>query len=348
MAIFNSLIQTLNKIPYYKTTKNLSVARTNFAAATVGNYALFAGGTIKEGNVSTENLKNTVDAYNQTLTHLLPDTLHTLNVNLVVTTLNNCAMFNGYYSNCLDIYDSSLTHTYITNMGKFHNGGATTVGNYALFAGGSGVYSPQDIVYAFDSSFTKSVLSSLSKPRAELAAASVGNYALFAGGRKGNSSTYKSTGYSLVDTYNETLTRGSADNLKYNRYALVAAVVNKYALFAGGEEVGTNYDFHISDVEVYDSSLTHSFINDLSEARYNLSATTLGNYALFAGGRGNTSSIAAMEAYDKNLVQTILPDLPEKRQSLAATTIKKYALFGGGSVDSSTASSDEIFVYSIE
>ena len=70
---------------------------------------------------------------------------------------------------------------------------ATSVGNYALFGGGSPFFSTVD---AYNTSLTRTSPTALSEARGNLAAASVGNYALFGGGYKGNS-VYCST----VDAY---------------------------------------------------------------------------------------------------------------------------------------------------
>ena len=58
---------------------------------------------------------------------------------------------------------------------------ATTIGNYALFAGG---YTTKaiDTVDAYDISLTRSTPTALSNPRYSTSAVTVGNYALFACG----------------------------------------------------------------------------------------------------------------------------------------------------------------------
>ena len=63
---------------------------------------------------------------------------------------------------------------------------ATTVGNYALFGGGSDSYNYYSNVDSYNSTLTKGTPSSLSGTRTELAATTVGNYALFGGGNVTN------------------------------------------------------------------------------------------------------------------------------------------------------------------
>ena len=56
------------ELAYWGTATNLSVGRMDLAGASVGNYALFAGGN-NSGNQST------VDAYNTSLTKFTPTSL---------------------------------------------------------------------------------------------------------------------------------------------------------------------------------------------------------------------------------------------------------------------------------
>ena len=73
----------------------------------------------------------------------------------------------------------SLTRTTATSLsvGRSYLA-ATTVGDYALFGGGS----YKNTVDAYDASLTRTTATALSVPRSFLAATSVGNYALFGGG----------------------------------------------------------------------------------------------------------------------------------------------------------------------
>jgi len=100
-----------------------------------------------------------------------------------------------------------------------------SVGNYALFAGGSS----SDTVDAYNAALVRSTPSALSVARRRLAGASVGNYALFAGGYDDN---YRNT----VDAYNASLTRSTPTGLSVARYLLAGASVGNYALFAGGRD----------------------------------------------------------------------------------------------------------------
>ena len=103
-----------------------------------------------------------------------------------------------------------------------------SVGNYALFAGGSsGSSSYRDTVDAYAASLVRSTPTVLSVARDNVAGTSVGDYALFAGGYDGGD---KST----VDAYDVSLVRSTPTVLSEARRYLAGASVGDYALFAGG------------------------------------------------------------------------------------------------------------------
>jgi len=149
------------------TPTELSIGRCYMAATTVGNYALFGG-----GRGSGYVYYSVVDAYDTSLTRTTPTGLSQERSNLAATTVGNYALFGGGYgvkvesiydedleeyieerisikSNVVDVYNSSLTRTTPTELSQGrYNLAATTVGNYALFAGGdAGSYS--DVVDAY-------------------------------------------------------------------------------------------------------------------------------------------------------------------------------------------------------
>ena len=101
----------------------------------------------------------------------------------------------------------------------------TSVGNYALFAGGSG---NSNVVDAYDTSLTRSTPTALSVARRSLAGASVRAYALFAGGSASGDAS------NVVDAYDTSLTRSTPTSLSAARENLTGASVGGYALFAGG------------------------------------------------------------------------------------------------------------------
>ena len=112
--------------------------------------------------------------------------------------------------------------------------GATTVGNYALFAGGCTTMTDYTtVVDAYNVSLIRSTPTALSQARSPLGATTVGSYALFAGGRCILSSG-STTNHNNVDAYNISLTRSTPTALSQARSLMGATTVGNYALFAGG------------------------------------------------------------------------------------------------------------------
>ena len=158
------------------------------------------------------------------------------------------------------------------------------------------------------------------------AATSIGEYALFAGGYQGNSNYY-----ATVDTYNKSLTKGTAPSLYYGKGRLAATTVGLYALFAGGIYIsGVSYI-----VDAYDTSLTRKLASSLTVARSRLASTTIGNYALFGGAAESGSGYkSAVDAYNTSLTKSIPTQFSAERDTPAATTVGNYALFAGGQFSS--------------
>ena len=111
---------------------------------------------------------------------------------------------------------------------------ATSVGDYALFGGGSDNNSS---VTAYSSLLTKVIPTSLRLGTSNLAATSVGDYALFGGGSGVNGA--------YVTAYNTSLTRSNPTNLSQERRLLAATSIGNYALFGGGT---ANNDSSVVDV----------------------------------------------------------------------------------------------------
>ena len=337
-------------LEYYGTITPLSMARYRLAAATVGNYAIFAGG------YSDASL-DAVEAYTDTLTKTSCEALSEPRDYLQAATVGDYALFAGgrdsSYSdgnvstNAVDAYNSSLTRTNPSSElyieASYHTGVSTN--KYAMFGGGRNYFDTgyaSGMLNVYDSYLTRTI-KTLSRYKQLMGAAYVGDYALFAGGYKYESSSSSNKGYiSDVDAVSSSLTRTSANSLSSARQQIMATTVGDYALFAGGYD-GTRS----SAVDVYNSSLVHSVLTvGLSVARNNGTATTVGNYALFACGVG-TSYFDVVDVFDSSLTRTIGTALSIGRSELASTAIGKYAIFAGGKVDDDGNSSNAVDVYTI-
>lgn len=134
-----------NQVDAYNSSLTRSAAATmsynrhSVVGARVGNYALFGGGTrYSSGYKYVPN----VDAYNASLTRTTATAFPTRANNARMweqfngTTLGNYAIF-GLYEGIV-AYDASLTQTILGQLSTpRYRVAAASVGNYALFAGGS-------------------------------------------------------------------------------------------------------------------------------------------------------------------------------------------------------------------
>ena len=305
----------------------LSVARYDVRTATVGNYALFAGG-LKPGLFSVK----TVDAYNASLTKSTPAEMTWERGYHASAAIGGYALFAGgeqrttsgsQFMRSTDVYNASLTLSrapYLSDSGGVLNMGAAVVGNYALFAGGmaDGRGNASVKVNVYDTSLTHTMATNLSgKPREYVRGASVGNYALFAGGKD----TYY--GYYNVDAYDASLTRTAAPYLTRADNRDAAATVGNYAVFVGGTV----------SADIYDASLTRTAAAILSTERTGLAATTVGNYAIFSGG-------GVADFCDASLTRSSI-DTSMTGYNMGAATIGDYALFAGGYSGGSDKADDD-------
>ena len=232
-------------------------------------------------------------------------------------------------SAAVDAYNTSLTRSTPTPLSEERSLlAATSVGGYALFAGGCKVGGYESaVVDAYNPNLTRSTPKlPLIVGRRNLAAASVGSYALFAGG-----SRYGIGPSDVVDAYDEALTRSTPIVLTTARVDFVGATSGGYALFAGG---GGSSGMA---VDAYDVSLTRTTAPAaLSFVRENLAAVSVRGYTLFGGGRRYVGVDGyymneTVDAYDFDLTKRSVASLNKGRTDLAAAAVGDYALFGGGS-----------------
>ena len=319
------------------TATALSAARYDMRAATVGNYALFAGGFTSK-SLFGYGVSSSVDAYNTSLTKSTVTELSCERCGHAAASVGGYALFaggaqeykiNGFYDSLVgsvDAYNASLTRSAAHVFGKTAAIGGAAVGNYALFAGGTTdaqIDSNNVIssVLVYDPSLTFTTAPWLSVARADVKGASVGNYALFAGGNAGSFCT-------TVDAYNASLTRTTATSLSSTANNDAAATVGNHAIFVG----------NTASADIYDASLTRTSAAILSTARSGLAATTVGDYAIFSGG-------GVADCCDSSLTRSTI-GTSMTGYGMGATTIGDYALFAGGySDDSSDTMYDSVEVY---
>lgn len=241
----------------------------------------------------------------------------------VAASNRNYALFAGGFvdskpSNTVNGYDKSLSRISPTALPSGMTAyGASTVGDYAVFAGGAGndMYS-----FAFNLSLSRTDLS-FPTPRWRMGSATIGNYAIFAGG-------YNDGPKEAVTAYDTSLSLFTPTSLSQARQKLAGTANKKYALFGGGTK---RYNECFDTVDAFNSSLTRSVPTPLNVARMQIAATHVGEYALFAGGECIDSTASALvEAYDGSLTKIIISSLSISNKGPAATTIGNYAIFGWG------------------
>lgn len=312
-------LQKMNPIAF-------STARHSLGSASVGDYALFAGGTAAGGTTNY----NKVDAYSGSLIRSTPTARSRSCEYPGSASIGNYALFAGgetsggtIYAD-VDAYNTSLTKSTPTALSvKRYGMGGASVGNYALFAGGIG-NGYQDIVDAYSTSLVRSTPTKLGANKYLPGAASVGDYALFAGGRSA-SSTYTNSVYA----YNTSLVRSTPTSLSSSATCIGGATTNKYAFFAGGYNGNTDS----SVVNAYNTSLVRSIPTSLTAVMPVPCGVGIGNIAIFAYTPSEKVNI-----YNENLTRTTqtAPSYNHSGGEAATIAAKDYIIFGGGNNRAST------------
>ena len=195
------------------------------AGASVGNYAIFAGG--QTGSASSTD-SNIVDSYNESLTLGSVTGLTEDQSRLTGASNYNYAIFTGGYTayGAIDAYDSSLAHS-TPSVASGNNAfvGGASLGSYAVFAGGS--YTSVGVQSAYDTSLTRTPIDPLVDNRTSPVGGSSEKYVIFVGGYIGNSNP------GLVDSYDSNLTHSVPDQLPYMSQNGACATIGKYILYMG-------------------------------------------------------------------------------------------------------------------
>lgn len=307
----------------------------NVAGASVGSYAIFAGGD--NGQSDQYNYTDSVNAYDSSLTAQNIAQLSFSNYTdkwrsgMLSGVINNKAVFaGGYYLykplfskvkviRCDEAisYDTSLTQTQLTDLSSAKCNCATAnTTNHLIFAGWVN-NTNSNTTDAYDNSLTRSTITALGTARYYLAGASIGEYAIFAGGKD------DSTSYSLVECYDSTLTKHTLENLSAIRTNFQGASFAGYAVFGGGT-TSTPY------IDRYNASLTRDTTIALSSSRSNTATGTLGSgmdkRLIFAGG-GNNSTV--VDVFDASFTRTSY-SLSTGRTNATIVSVGNYALVAGG------------------
>lgn len=166
------------------TVTSLTYGTIYFNGASVGNYAIVAG-----GNASPSGPTNAMYHYNNNGVRGT-GTLSESKRSLAGVTTPNYAVFGGGYgtarTSVVEGYNSSLVRSILGNLSTpTVNCQGSYIGGYTLFIGGNTASGDSSVVDVFDQSFVRLSPQSISVGRTEMGIANVGNYCLIAGGLSG-------------------------------------------------------------------------------------------------------------------------------------------------------------------
>lgn len=327
-------------IKFYQTVDPLNAATHYLAAASIGDYGLFAG-----GSESTQ-----VTSYNGSLQKGTPTALSTRKLYHSGQGNSGYAMFaggltpwDGTVYDTIEGYSSSLQKSSATLQYPRHSLASARTGSYtyALFAGGNLSNNlsnnlPTTAVDSYNTSMQRVNTSALTTAVSDFAGGNVGVYAIFAGG-------YLSDGgvSTQVTAYNNSLQKSRPTYLSVGRALVAAATIinttdaKRYILFAGGNDGSSKKTL----IEAYSDSLQRTILTTgLETAQAGLVGTSCRGYegetavyqAVFAGDLLNTVTI--INSSLQRLTPSAISSSP--RPGLAATWVpystREYALLGGG------------------
>lgn len=325
------IIYKLRKVKNASSIDPISSGRIQLTSASVGNYALFAGGC--NGSNGSDRC-SLVDAYDSQFTHVLPNSLCDAKSFPIGGNIGNHALIVGgnvasdtgsTNTTTVDVYDTSLIKTSGTELYQDLSDGIYAANKkYALFGRGSSNMSNGETGTAYDNSLTAHEFK-VTGYGGRGSGASVGKYALFAGGTLYNRK---------VDAYDETLTKRRIDDASVYRDYSSGVMTDHYAIFGGNLNSKCEVDVYNENltkvsaanllhsgsrtygaslkgfgiiisaeyVQYYDDNLTIQLSENMNDSRYYAKAAIAGNYIIVAGGQigGNNKFITSINAYTVN------------------------------------------------
>jgi len=299
VGVATSMVDIFNSSTGQWSSATLSQQRYSIAAASVGGYALFAGGT-QPTPMGLPPQVSTVDIFNSGTGQWSTASLSSARL-AAATSVGNYALFGGGYGlhvgtvDTVDIFNAGNGQWSTAVLGQARQGlCATSVGNCAIFAGGAywGAYGP--------------------------------GVAQF--------------GSNQVDIFNSTTGQWSTGCLSQARCGVAAASVSSYAIFAGGEVLDPSFQGMSNVVDIFNSITGTWTTASLSMPRENMAATTVGNYAVFAGGTitddlGRTVASNIVDIFNVSTGLWSTASVSESASGMAATSVGESALFAWGCGD---------------
>lgn len=307
------------EILYYGTATNIMSAYA-IAGASVGDYAIFAGGNIEGGNYTYSDFTNSVYAFNSSLTRSAATNLPYRTRKAVGASFANRAIIAGGESYSgqteernpeITSYDSGLTQFLLSPISsgvQTGSGGGAIAGDKLVLVGAA-------TVYYLDQSLTLHEQQTRLPSNVDTSI-ECGPYALFSD----NSNVY------AVDS---SLTYQTISPLSTARTSSLYGVAQNgvYSLFAGGPISDNSY----SDVvDAYNYSLTQQSAEPLSVGRQRFNGGRLGDFAVFAGGEASGGYTGQTDVYNTGLTRETKDGLSTPRTDPVPANTGNYLLFGGG------------------
>ncbi len=301
LPIFILLFQcSIHSLSAQWTLADLSQAKGQMGAATLGSKVYFGGGSFQAGQT------NKVEIYDAVTGAITTKTLSVARAFPGVAGIGRKVLFAGgiFWDNLthyatVDILDT-MTLTWTTaalSVPRAYTQGIT-IGNEVFFAGGfkksASTTTFYDVIDVYNNNTGNWSTKSLSIGRAYMGVAVAGNLAVFAGGQ-----TAVDQVTDRVDIYNSTTGVWTTATLSQARAFCAATSVGKKIIIAGGV---TGASDNSSVVDIFDTETGVWTTSSLSEAR---SFTTMGasvcGKAYFAGGGGIILAFGAYQSGSKRV-----------------------------------------------
>lgn len=221
-------------------------------------------------------------------------------------------------------YNDQLTTQWVTPMseGRDRIRYAHTTSNLILGGGcivnndigGSGT--AVDTTDVYNLALTHQTGPTLSNRSMDGAAASFRGNAIFAGGLQSDTVDGSGNYSTIVDSYNDSLTKQSLANISGRYFEIASSASDDFAIFAGGK-LSTRSSTISSTVEAYDQSLTKSTATSLSKPAAYFTGDSLNGLNIFCP----SDQGKIIEAYDSNLSKIAGPSMDTVFTNTAITIV---------------------------
>ncbi|MEA4894228.1 MAG: hypothetical protein VB064_03100 [Oscillospiraceae bacterium] len=324
---------------YYGTAPDMSQAMETIGSSYNDEYVLFIGGS----NGNSAGSATAVDAYNKSLVRSSPANApyNSPNYSVGAKAGSYAVVFGGANSTSGKLafaYSSSLALTSGLATTSYHNyGGAGTLGEYAIGAGGAVSTTNSSAgtasVEAMGSSLAVTALADLSSVKKNCKTGINEKYLIFACGTSYNSSNGSTVYYDTVDAYNLSLVKTVAPVSTFTDYYYYAGVGSsgEYAvIFKTAMTSGTNIEYN-----AYNTNLVRTSGYISSGTRSYFGVTNVNGCTFVGGGLPNVGSeyVGATDVWSLNdsLVSTLMSTgLVRGAYNMGVGSIGDYALFASG------------------